>query len=344
MEEVAIVILNFNGSGFLSKFLPTLIENTPSEVAIYVADNASTDNSVAFLQKSFPKINIINLPKNFGFAEGYNQALKKVNSKYYVLLNSDVEVTSNWLKPLIAQLQNPFIAACQPKILSYKYKDSFEYAGAAGGFIDNFGYPFCRGRILDHLEKDNGQYNDNCYIFWASGSCFAIKSEIYHQMGGFDGDFFAHMEEIDLCWRLQLAGYKIGYTYSSTVYHVGGGTLPKSNPYKTYLNFRNGLYMVFKNFPSKHFLFKIIIRMLIDGLAALNYFAKGEFGNFGSIFKAHMHFYVNLPLLIKKRKACQSLPNANNKLATISSKSLVFEYLKNSKLKFVDLGTEVKKN
>lgn len=337
MAEVAVVILNYNGAHYLAQFLPILLKFNEPNSTIFVADNASTDHSIQLLESDFPEIKLLKLTKNFGFAEGYNQALKQINAKYYILLNSDVEVTQNWLPPIISQLQDANIAACQPKLLNYNQKTHFEYAGAAGGFIDYFGYPFCRGRIAENLEEDQRQYNDNSKIFWASGACLAIRADTFHEIGGFDGDFFAHMEEIDLCWRLQLAGYEISYTSASTVYHIGGGTLHKSNPFKTYLNFRNGLFMVYKNFPKKYFVLRVIGRMILDGIAALSYLPKGEFSNFVAVFKAHMQFYKSWPALRKKRKTVKSLKNAEANIATIIPKSIFWEFIKNKKLKFSDM-------
>lgn len=340
MKEVAVVILNFNGIEYLSKFLPILIENNSENSELYLADNASTDNSVLYVQNNFPSIKVILLSKNFGFAEGYNQALKQVVAKYYILLNTDVEVTPFWIEPLISQLRNPKIAACQPKVLSYHSKDCFEYAGAAGGFIDYFGYPICRGRIINNVEKDLGQYNDNSKVFWATGACLAIKSDLFHEIGGFDRDFFAHMEEIDLCWRLQLAGFEIVYTSESTVFHIGGGTLSKANPYKTYLNFRNGLMMVYKNAPKRNFLLRLVSRMIMDGIASFGYLYKGQFNDFYAVFRAHMAFYSQLKHLIEKRKLIKKITKVDANLNTIIHKSLIWEYAKNSALNFSDLNSK----
>ncbi len=337
MEEVAIVILNFNGVNFLSKFIPTLIINTPSVAKIYIADNASSDNSVQFVKAYFEAVTIIQLAKNFGFAAGYNEALKQIKAKYLVLINSDIEVTPNWLAPLIETLQDKNTAACQPKILDYNNKQSFEYAGAGGGFIDYLGYPFCRGRIINNIEKDNGQYNNNCEIFWATGACFAIKAEKFKEIGGFDGDFFAHMEEIDLCWRLQLNGSKIVYNSQSIVYHVGGGTLHKSNPFKTFLNFRNGLVMVYKN-QQENFFFILISRLLMDGLASIGYLLKGDFGDFFAVIKAHFAFYGQIQRLNIKRKEVKSLIKTDGKLENIYTKSILFSYLLKRMLTFPELN------
>ncbi len=343
MNDVAIVILNFNGEGYLKKFLPILINFTPSECQIIVADNNSSDNSISLISSDFPSIKIISLTKNYGYAEGYNQAFKQINAKYYVLINSDVEVTKNWLPPLLNQLKKQNIAACQPKILSYHNKTQFEYAGAAGGFIDKLGYPFCRGRIINNIEEDKGQYDDCVKIFWATGACLAISSNVFHEVGGFDGDFFAHMEEIDLCWRIQLAGFDIVYTSESIVYHIGGGTLSKSNSFKTYLNFRNGLSMIFKNLPTNKFYWRILQRLFFDGIASLGYLAKGQFNDFWAVVKAHFVFYWQLKSLRRKRKFVKSISKTNIQLLNMVEKSLLFEYFKNSSLKFSDLNFTPKK-
>ncbi|MDR7210811.1 glycosyltransferase family 2 protein [Flavobacterium piscis] len=305
MNKIAVVILNWNGRKLLEQFLPSVVQFS-TEATIYVADNASTDGSVEFVQKNFPTIKIIKNSGNHGFAKGYNDALKEVNAEIYALVNSDIEVTENWLKPIIEIFETEKnTVIIQPKILDFKNKEYFEYAGAAGGFIDKFGFPFCRGRIFDTMEKDSGQYNDNSDIFWASGACFFIRKEIYHELGGFDETFFAHQEEIDLCWRAQNDGHSIKYCYQSIVYHVGGATLEQGNPKKTYLNFRNSLLMLVKNLPKKGLFFIIFFRMVLDGIAGIRFLTQGKFKHTLAILHAHFSFYcLSLPYL-KKRKCFQ---------------------------------------
>ncbi|MBV7441864.1 glycosyltransferase family 2 protein [Weeksellaceae bacterium TAE3-ERU29] len=300
--KVAVVILNWNGKKLLAEFLPKVIEYS-SEAELYVIDNASSGDDVAYLKQNFPQIKIIENTKNFGFAGGYNQGLKSINADVYCLLNSDVEVTPNWLQPIINLFEkDKEISVIQPKILDYNNRDYFEYAGAGGGFLDNFGYPFCRGRIFWTLEKDENQYNDEIPIFWATGACMFIKSEVFWEMNGFDEDFFAHMEEIDLCWRIQNKGYKIYYSGLSTVYHVGGGTLKKNSPNKTYLNFRNNLWMLTKNLPSYKLIPIIFSRLVLDGVTAIVFWKYEGFSHLKAIFRAHMSFYSKLPLMLKKRE------------------------------------------
>jgi GT2 family glycosyltransferase len=290
--KVAVVILNWNGKHFLEKFLPSVIACNSSDSEIIVADNNSSDDSVSFLKENYPNVKIIINSVNGGFAKGYNDALQHVDAEYYILLNSDVEVTPGWIDSVIRLMDSDKnIAACQPKIKAYHDKDLFEYAGAAGGFIDKYGYPFCRGRMFDHLEKDQGQYNDVREIFWATGACMFVRAECFHMIKGFDADFFAHMEEIDLCWRLKNFGYKIMYCPDSTVYHVGGGTLNKISPKKTYLNFRNNLMLIYKNHPPKYFFIKFFWRMILDGIAGMKFLLSGEFGHIIAIIKAHFNFY-----------------------------------------------------
>lgn len=301
--KVAVVILNWNGERFLENFLPSVVACNAFYSKIILADNDSTDNSVAYVKNNFPSIEIIQNPSNGGFAKGYNDALKYVDAEYYVLLNSDVEVTPGWMDSII-QLMNedPSIAACQPKIKAYHDKKMFEYAGAAGGFIDKYGYPFCRGRILEKTEQDTGQYNDVREVFWATGACLFIRSKCYHEVGGFDEDFFAHMEEIDLCWRLKNLGYKIMYSPSSTVYHVGGGTLNKASSRKTYLNFRNNLILLCKNHPPEFLLSKMFLRLVLDGIAGIKFILSGQFSHFIAVIKAHRSFFKILPATLQKRK------------------------------------------
>jgi hypothetical protein len=300
--EVAIVILNWNGRHFLEKFLPSVTGSDYSNKRVIVADNASTDDSIAFLQQNYPQVERILHPVNEGFAKGYNTALQQVRSDYYVLLNSDVEVSRDWIKPVITLMENdPLIAACQPKILAYDNKSMFEYAGASGGWIDNFGYPFMRGRIFDVCEADSGQYDDAAQCFWASGAALFVRASTYHAMGGLDEYFFAHQEEIDLCWRVQRAGYKVFVQPASVVYHVGGGTLPKGNSRKTYLNFRNNLIMMHKNLPLPAALWKIPFRLLLNGVTAMKSLLAGDTGYFWAISNAHRG-YLKWILTAKKTK------------------------------------------
>jgi GT2 family glycosyltransferase len=295
--SVAVVILNWNGRDFLQKFLPSVTASASAQVQdivhkrIIVADNASTDDSLSFVRQHYPEITIIQNNSNEGFAKGYNTALKQVVADYYVLLNSDVEVTQNWIEPVIALMESDIaIAACQPKILAYDKKDQFEYAGSSGGWLDKFGYPFLRGRVFDDCETDTGQYDDVQPCFWASGAAFFVRSAVYHELQGLDEFFFAHQEEIDFCWRAQLAGYKIYVQPASVVYHVGGGTLPRGNSRKAFLNFRNNLIMLAKNLTVEAAIWKIPFRMMLDVLSACRGLLSGDGGYFLAIAKAHFHF------------------------------------------------------
>ena len=307
MGKVAIVILNYNGKNYLEQFLPTLKKYSPGH-HIIVADNQSTDDSIAFLTKYHQDIKRVILSKNFGYSEGYNRALKGIKADYYVLLNSDIEVTENWIEPVISLMdQNPEIAACQPKVLSHAQREKFEYAGAAGGFIDILGYPFCRGRIFDTVENDTGQYDDSREIFWATGACLFVRGSAYFEAGGLDPDYFAHMEEIDLCWRLKRMGNKIFYCGNSKIYHVGGGTLHKSNPFKTYLNFRNSLITLYKNSPASQLIWKIPLRWALDIIAAIRFLAYLSFSDFGAVAKAHAAFLWHIFSIEAKRKTVLKL-------------------------------------
>ncbi len=299
--KIAVVILNWNGKDLLKQFLPSVIEHS-QEATIYVADNASTDSSVDFLQENFSEVKIIENNKNLGYAGGYNLALESIKEDIYILLNSDVEVTENWLKPIIEVFKRePETAAIQPKILDYKKKDHFEYAGAAGGYIDKFGYPFCRGRIFNELEEDHGQYNEDAYIFWATGACLAVRRKAFWEIGGLDEDFFAHQEEIDLCWRLLNNSHKIKCVASSTVFHVGGATLQEFNPKKTFFNFRNGLFLLLKNVDSSRLFYILFVRMILDGIAGFKFIFEGKFNHFFAILKAHSSFYRHFGKMHKKR-------------------------------------------
>ncbi len=299
--SVSIVILNWNGRHYLQQFLPSVLQSEYDSLQVIVADNCSTDDSISFIQQNYPQVQVIILEKNYGFARGYNEALKQVNSDYYVLLNSDVEVQAAWIKPVIDLMESDTnIAACQPKILQYKNRDLFEYAGAAGGWVDFLGYPFARGRIFDVCEKDNGQYNDIAPIFWASGAAMFVRSNVFHELGGLDEYFFAHQEEIDFCWRIQRAGYKVFCCPQSIVYHVGGGTLPKGNARKVFLNFRNNLIMMWKNLPLAEALWKITFRLFLDAISAIKSLFGGEGTYFTAVFHAHFAFF-NWLLFAKKK-------------------------------------------
>ena len=289
--SVAIVILNWNGKSFLQQFIPSVLASVYPNKRVIVADNGSSDDSVSFLQQSYPTVEIIYNKHNYGFAGGYNLALQQIQSDYYVLLNSDVEVNPNWIGPVMELMEaNRNIAACQPKILAFNDKEKFEYAGASGGWLDHFGYPFMRGRVFEDCETDQGQYNDAQPCFWASGAAMFVRAATYHEMGGLDSSFFAHQEEIDLCWRLQLAGYTIYVQPASVVYHVGGGTLPRGNSRKTFLNFRNNLIMLAKNLPLSAAIWKIPVRFFLDILSAGKGLLTGDGGYFLAIARAHLHF------------------------------------------------------
>ena len=301
--KTAVVILNWNGKHWLEKFLPNVISNS-LDATVIVADNNSTDDSVSYLKENFPNIQIIQNNGNYGYAKGYNLSLKQIDAQYFILLNSDIEVTENWISPIISLMDsNNTISACQPKILDYNNKKKFEYAGASGGYIDKFGYPFCRGRIFDDLEEDKGQYNKATEVFWATGACLFVRASHFWKVGGLDNDFFAHQEEIDLCWRLKNKGYKIMVEPKSEVYHVGGGTLNAESPFKTHLNFRNNLYMLFKNLPLSSFFIIIPVRLVLDGIAAITFLKKEKgMSHLFAIMKAHFTFYFEIPKLISKRR------------------------------------------
>ncbi len=327
--QLAIVILNWNGKKYLSKFLPSLLMSCSKDTRVIIADNNSSDGTISYLKENFPTLTIIEHNTNGGFSKGYNDALKQIEAEYYCLLNSDIEVTKNWIEPVIKMMdQDPDIAAVQPKILSYNQSEMFEYAGASGGFLDYLGYPFCRGRLFDHIEKDEHQYDDPIPVFWATGAALFVRSKVYHQLGGLDEDFFAHMEEIDFCWRVNNAGYKVMIQPQSVVYHVGGGTLPKNNAFKTYLNFRNNLFLLLKNLPTHRLFITFLIRFFLDQLAAFVFLSKGEIHNFKAVYKAMFHF---LKGYLKMRKKRGNAPKSAYKLTF--KKSIVYEhYLKGKKI------------
>ena len=336
--KTAIVILNWNGVNYLKKFLPFLIQHTSiPDVAIYVADNGSTDDSIQLLKTEFNSVMILRFDQNYGFAGGYNRALAQITADYYLLLNSDVEVTKDWLAPMLAFMeQNKEVAACQPKILAYNERTHFEHAGASGGFIDFLGYPFCRGRILATVEQDSGQYDAITDIFWATGACLLIRSTLFHQCGGFDDEFFAHMEEIDLCWRLKCRGYRIVCVPQSVVYHVGGGTLHVEHPRKTYLNFRNNLFLLYKNLPQKQLNSILFIRYFLDYIAAFQLFITGKPKNALSVFKARSDFREMLPKFKTKRKENLEKTTQTH-IPQIVRKSIILNYYLLGKKKFSQL-------
>ncbi len=304
MKKVSVVILNWNGAEMLRRFLPSVVRySSGNDVEVCVADNASADESRAVVEKEFPSVRLICLDRNYGFADGYNKALEQVEARYAVLLNSDVEVTEGWLDTLVDYMDaHPDVAACQPKLLSFRDRKRFEYAGAAGGFIDRYGYPFCRGRIFDVVETDEGQYDTPVSVFWATGAALLVRLDIYRSAGGLDGRFFAHMEEIDLCWRLRSRGYSLVCVPASVVYHVGGATLKKENPRKTYLNFRNNMLMLYKNLPEAELDHVLSVRKVLDYMAAVSFLLKGERANFKAVLKARRDFRQMLPSFVADRK------------------------------------------
>lgn len=329
--KVAVVILNWNGKQLLEQFLPSVTKFSP-EAEIYVADNASTDDSLVFLKEQFPQVKIIRNKVNGGFAKGYNDALRHIEQDIFILLNSDVEVTPGWLPPLLKEFEkNPQVAAMQPKILDYRKKEYFEYAGAAGGFIDQLGYPYCRGRIFDTLEKDEGQYDNTTPVFWASGACMAIRKEVFFKAGMFDEDFFAHQEEIDLCWRIHNLGLQVKAVGASAVYHLGGATLNAMHPQKTFYNFRNSLYALLKNVPGSKVLQIIFFRLVLDAFAGLKFLTDLKPSHTAAILRAHFSFYVTFSKMWKKRK------NLPKKKKYFGIRSVVLAYYLIGNRRFGDL-------
>jgi GT2 family glycosyltransferase len=339
MIKTAVVILNWNGIAWLQKFLNTTVRfSFGRDTLVYLADNGSTDGSADWVSENLSEVRIIRLETNYGFAGGYNQALKQIDAKYFVLLNSDAEVTSGWLDPMINHLdKNPDVASCQPKIRSFHNRDYFEYAGAAGGYIDKFGYTFCRGRIFDQVEKDSGQYDSSADIFWSSGACMMVRSAAWAQCGGFDDGFFAHMEEIDLCWRFHLAGFRVSCVPESVVYHVGGGSLSYDSTLKTYLNFRNNLFLLYKNLPDNKLHKTLFIRKVLDGAAAIMFILKGRPGNAKAVWKAHIDYYKNIKSLKLKRESVRNLIKSKTD-DHIVNKSIVFWFYIKGKKTFSSLN------
>lgn len=335
MADTAVVILNYNGLDFLQKFLGGVVENSPN-ADIIVADNCSTDDSVNYLKAAHPEVQLILFDKNYGFTGGYNRAIETLSHTYCVLLNSDIEVTNNWLPPLKEFMRsNDAVAACQPKIRAYHDRSSFEYAGAAGGFLDAFGFPYCRGRIFDSLETDTGQYDELKQVFWATGACMMVRVKDYLDAGGLDEDFFAHMEEIDLCWRFHLMNKNVYCIPSSLVYHVGGGTLSKNNPRKTYYNFRNNLTMLFKNEPWSSLIWKLPIKLSLDWLAAFKFLTGNSYQHCFAVIKGHYQVLLNLSAILIKRKHVSSLKKVE--LGSRHPKSIVWNFYIQGKKKYSEL-------
>jgi len=335
MPKTAVVILNWNGTKFLRQYLPSVVDYSLPSAEVFVIDNASTDESIAFIQQNFPQIHIVTNDRNYGFAQGYNEGLKHIDAEYYCLLNSDVEVSPDWLEGIISFMDNnKDVAVCQPKLLSYLHKDEFEYAGAAGGFIDKYGYPFCRGRLFTCMEKDKGQYDDIAELFWATGACMFVRSDIYRSLGGLDDDFFTHMEEIDFCWRVKNAGYRVMCYPKSVVYHYGGVTLQTGSPKKTYYNFRNNLIMLYKNLPT-HRLFPVFcMRFFYDIIAALRFLFDSGIRDFFAVFKAHLSFIKGFKKSVAKRRMLKNKPYCTK----MYKKDIILQYFFLKKKKYSDLN------
>lgn len=337
-QDTAVVILSYNSRKWHELFLPKIVAEAQSGYDVFVVDHASPDDTADYVKHNFPYVNLIRLTENHGFAWGYAEALKQIEAKYYILLSSDFEVTDNWFPPLHRAMEaNSNMAACQPKIRYYREREYFEYAGAAGGFMDKWGYLFCRGRIFSTLEKDHNQYNDPKEIFWASGGCFVVRAEVYHHLGGLDPDLFAHMEEVDLCWRMKNTGYSIGYVPDSTVYHVGGSVITYGSPQKTYYNFRNSLVLLLKNEQAGKLLWLMPLRLILDGLAALQFLASGQIKNILAIVKAHWNFFFSFGKWSRKRRDVIALATERNTKG-VYKRSIIFQYFFKGKKKFSDLN------
>ncbi len=337
-KDTAVVVLSYNGKDLHQLFFPLLIEEAREQYEIILVDNACTDDTAAYVQTHFPQVKIVTIAVNHGFANGYYEGLKQIQAKYYVLLSADFEVTKGWFNPLYSLMQsNPNIAASQPKIKYYKDKTKFEYAGAGGGFIDKWGYLFCRGRIFFTLEEDHGQYDNTIETFWAGGGCMFVRSDIYHQLGGLDKDLYAHMEEVDLCWRMKNAGYRIAYCGASTVYHIGGSVISYGSPQKIFYNYRNSLILLLKNLPTSKLIWMFPLRLILDGVSGLRAFVKGDFKEVKAILRAHGSFYGNFFHWLAKRKVSQKLITSPN-LKAIYPKSIIWDYFAKKKTVFTDLN------
>ena len=342
-QETAVVILSYNGRKWHEQFLPLIVSEAASGYDVVVVDNASTDDTYEYLRAQHPDIHTLQIAVNKGFAHGYYEALKQIQARYYILLSADFEVTHNWFPPLLHAMQRyPGLAACQPKIRYWKQRELFEYAGAGGGFMDKWGYLFCRGRIFNDLEKDHGQYNDDIEVFWASGGCLMVRADLYHRVGGLDPDLYAHMEEVDLCWRLKNAGYRIGYIGQSTVFHVGGSVISYGSPQKLYYNFRNNLILLLKNERSSRLLWLIPLRLVLDGVAGIQMLMGGKVKETFTIVKAHFHFYGSLGKWLRRRREARKLVSQRNE-AGIYPKSIVWQYFALRKKTFDRLKWEPKR-
>lgn len=342
-HDTAVVILSYNGKKWHEQFLPLIVAEAETGYEVIVADNASTDDTLQYVREHFPSVKTLHIPVNKGFANGYYEALQQVQAKYYILLSADFEVTPGWFPPLLTAMQRyPGLAACQPKIRYWRERESFEYAGAGGGFMDKWGYLFCRGRIFNDLEKDQGQYNDDIEVFWASGGCLMVRADLYHQVGGLDADLYAHMEEVDLCWRLKNAGYRIGYIGGSTVFHVGGSVISYGSPQKLYYNFRNNLVLLLKNEKGAKLFWLLPFRLMLDGLAGLQFLFQGKFKEIGIIIKAHFHFYGSIGKWLRHRKKAQKVVAHRNEEG-LYRKSIIWQYFALRKKTFPQLKWEPKR-
>ncbi|XZF12693.1 glycosyltransferase family 2 protein [Chitinophagaceae bacterium MMS25-I14] len=339
-QDTAVVILSYNGKKWHEQFMPLIVAEAHTGYDVVVVDNASTDDTLQYVQDNFPQAHTLQIAVNRGFANGYYEGLRQVQAKYYILLSADFEVTHGWFPPLLHAMQKyPGLAACQPKIRYWRERDFFEYAGAGGGFMDKWGYLFCRGRIFNDLEKDLGQYDDDIEVFWASGGCLMVRADLYHQLGGLDADLYAHMEEVDLCWRMKNAGYKIGYVGKSTVYHVGGSVITYGSPQKLYYNFRNSLILLLKNETRARLIWLFPLRLVLDGVAGLQLLAKGKFKEVATIIKAHFHFYGSIGKWMRHRKEAKRHVTTRNK-AGIYPRSIIWQYFALGKKQFSKLNWE----